>query len=190
MSAQALSRFAVWTLYSAGFIFSLAYRGWRSRIRNGKYELKALAGTLEFKSHLGRFTIDRDNRFWEAVYSDNRTVKISFDDIHNIEILTEDVEAMFQEFLLEGFSIFIDTHGKYRDVVVKHSLVVVTKGFKRYPMFVMSQYLVKDFLNLGIMLELDILAMMRMYMPIEMRTQEIYRKFKDFLGREFRFDRE
>ncbi len=190
MSAQVLSRFATWTLYSAAFLFSLAYRAWRSRIHNGRYDLTAGDKTLELRTHLGRFIIHRQERYFEAVYADNRTVKISFDDIRNIEMLTEDVEAMWQEFLLEGFSIFIDTFGKYRDVVQTHSMVVVTKGFKRYPLFIMKQYLVKDFLNLGIILQLDVLAMLRLYMPIEMRTQEIYGKFKDFLGREFRFDRE
>lgn len=190
MSVQALNRFAVWTLYSAAFLFSLTYRAWRSRIHNGRYELKTGDKALELKTHLGRFTFHKDERYFEAVYVDNRTVKISFDDIRNIEILTEDVEAMWQEFLLEGFSIFIDTFGKYRDVVQRHSMVVVTKEFKRYPLFFMKQYQVKDFLNLGIVLQLDVLSMLHLYMPIEMRSQEIYGKFKDFLGREFRFDRE
>jgi hypothetical protein len=182
--------FAVLILFGGVFVLNLLYRAWRSRIHHGSYEFSGDAGKLILKSDLGQFVFDKGGRYLEASYIDNRKVKLSFDDIRNIEVITEDNEAMMKEFCLEGFSIFIDTNPKYRDMVQRYSIVAVTKEFKRYPLVVMTQYLIKDFMNFAVDLQLDILAMMNLYTPINLYSQNIYEKFKEFLGKEFRFDRE
>ena len=169
---------------------NLAYRAWRSRIKNAKYDLTQDGGKIVFKSHLGVFTLDRSARTFEASYVNNQTVKLSFDQIRNIEIITEDVEAMLQEMVFEGFTLFIDSQKKYRDIVQKYSIVVITNEYKRFPLIAMSQYTVKDLLNLAVTLQLDLLAMLRMYMPVDLYTQNLYQKFKDFLNKDFRFDKE
>lgn len=190
VNKTSLNPLALAVLLGVVFAANLAYRAFRSRIHHSKYELAEDVRKLYFKSRLGQFTLDKEARVFEAVYANDKKVKLSFDDIRNIEVITEDVEAMLEEFVFEGFALFIDTSQKYRDMVQKYSIVVVTNDFKRYPLIAMKQYLVKDFLNLAVTLQLDVLAMMRMYMPVELYTQNLYQRFKDSLGKEFRFDRE
>ena len=91
---------------------------------------------------------------------------------------------------MEGFSVFIDTNSKYRDMVQRYSIVAVTKEFKRYPIIVMQQYIVKDWFNIAVEFQLGLLELLGLYMPVAIRAQSVYGKFKDFLGQEFRFDRE
>lgn len=182
--------FALIILLVGVFALNLLYRAWRSRIHHGSYEFSGDDGKLTLQSDLGKFVFNKGDRTLEAAYIDNRTVKLKFDDIRNIEVITENNEAMVQEFFLEGFSVFIDTNSKYRDMVQRYSIVAVTKEFKRYPIIVMQQYIVKDWFNIAVEFQLGLLELLGLYMPVEIRAQSVYGKFKDFLGQEFRFDRE
>lgn len=172
------------------FVINLLYRAWRSRIRHSHYEFSSDGDRLKLKSDLGEFVFDPKERSVAIHYVDDRKLKFAFSDIRNIELVNEDKDAVFQEMFLEGFSVFIDTNPKYRDVVQRYSIFVVTNDYKRYPLVVMQQYMVKDLWNVGVEFQLGLLELLSMYTPVEFRAKGIYEELKKFLGSEFRFDRE
>lgn len=177
-------------LFLIGFVVFTLYRAWRVRIHHRGYSFQADDKKAVFISKLGTFVVNREDKLVKCDYGNGKSETISFADIRNVEIITEDIDALMQELVFEGFDPFIDTVGEYRDVVKKYSIAIVTKSFKRYPLMITSQYFVKDFLNIGYEFQLSILLLLRLYVPIDIYNQEAYEKFKTFLGREFRFDRE
>ncbi len=191
----ALNRTPLDPLFLAGLmifvlLINLLYRAWRSRIHHAYYGFTSDGDRLNLKSDLGEFVFDTKERSVALHYVDERKFKFGFSDIRNIELLKEDKDAIFQEMFLEGFSIFIDTNPKYRDVVQNYSIFAVTNDYKRYPLVVMQQYVVKDLWNVGVEFQLGLLELLRMYTPVEFRAKGVYEELKQFLGGEFRFDRE
>lgn len=178
-----------WIVTLSFIVFAFAYRAWRDRIHHGDYKFQSNRSDIVFESGLGKFVFNKDKKSFVANYRNKRNVILSFDDIKNIAIITEDIEAMFTEIVLEDWNIFIDTLPEYRDVVKKYSIAVVTKNFQRYPLIVMSQYTIKDFWAWGLQMQLDFLCMMRLYTPIDLYTEEIYTKFKTALNETFDFDK-
>lgn len=172
------------------FIINLLYRAWRSRIHHAYYEFTSEGGRLKLKSDLGEFIFDAKDRSVAIHYVDGRRLNLAFSDIRNIELMKEDKEAIFQEMFLEGFSVFIDTNPKYRDVLERYSIFIVASDYKRYPIIVMQQYEVRDWMNFANDLQLGILELLGMYTLVEFRAKGVYEGLKQFLGRDFRFDRE
>jgi hypothetical protein len=178
---------SLWVLTLCLIVFGLAYRAWRCRIRKGDYKINSTESDFTFESKLGKFIFNKEKKSFIAHYFNNKEIVLSFDEILNIKVITEDIDAMFSEIAFEGWDFLIDTLPEYRDVVKKYSIAVITKNFQRYPLIVMSQYTIKDFWAWGLQIQLDLLSIMRWYTPIDMYTQEIYEKFKNFLNQEFSF---
>ncbi len=180
----------LWILSLGFIILGFGYRAWRSRIRRGDYEFSAKGTDLIFESELGTFIFSKDKRSFTAHYGKKEVIVVGFDDIRNIDIITEDIDAMFSEMAFEDWDFLIDTLPEYRDVVKRYSIAVVTKNFQRFPLIYMSQYTVKDFMAWGLQMQLDLLSLVGLYIPIDMFTQKIYGEFKQSLSQEFSFDRD
>lgn len=172
------------------FAINLLYRAWRSRIHHKFYAVTRDGERFKFQSDLGEFVLDRQERTVSLAYIDGRRVKLDFANVRNIELITEDKEASFQEFFLEGYNVFIDSDSRFRDLVKRYSIFVVTNDFKHYPLIVLQQYEVRDFLNIAVDVQLGLLELLGLYMPVNAYAESVYGQFKDFLGREFLFDRE
>jgi hypothetical protein len=180
----------LWTISVFFLLSTLGYRAWRSRLKGGVYEFKASGADFIFETELGAFAFDKDKKSFTAKYRGRNPIVLGFNDIRNIEVITENVHAIFSEIAFEDWDFLTDTDQRYIDVIKKHTIAVITKNHQRYPMILVSQYTIKDFalLNWFDQLQLDILGVLRLYCPVEDHIQSVFDKFKAALSNDFRFD--
>ncbi len=172
----------LWLLIVSGsLVISLAYRGFRSRVRGGKYEEAVSPQGPSFVTGEGTFVVHRGQRTLDIMVPTG-TFHLPFDDIESLQLEHRTREAMGEELLLEGFSL-LDLHSKYRDHVHTYRIVIRTRSRGEVPLYEAAQYEVRDFLDFSTPLQLWMLGLMGLYRKGSVVAEEVQGKILHQLAR-------
>lgn len=160
---------------------SLAYRGFRSRVRRGRYEERAAAQGPSFVTDHGTFVINRVTRTIDILAPDG-TFNLPFDNVEFLQLQHRVREAMGEELLFESSSLLDIFHHKYRDHVHSYQIVIRTRSGE-VPLFEAAQYEVRDFLDFTTPVQLWLLGLMGLHRKADVVCEEVLRKIQLQLSR-------
>ena len=152
-------------IFVGSTVLSLAYRGFRSRVRKGRYEEAPALQGPSFTTDEGTFVVNRSSRAVDIMLSSG-TFHLPFDDVASLQLEHRVREAMGEEMLFESFSVF-DFHRKYRDHVHSYRIVAKTTTQGEVPLFQASQYEVRDFLDFTTPVQLWLLGLLGLHRKAE-----------------------
>ena len=156
--------------------FSLAYRGIRSRVRKGRYEEGRSAAGPSFTTDEGTFVVSAGRRCVDIMVS-GQTFHLPFDDVESLQLEERSREAMMEEMLFEGFSLF-DLRRKYRDLVHTYRIVIRTRTRGEVPLYECAQYEVRDFLDFSTPVQLWLLGLMGLHRKADEVAAEVLQKIQ------------
>jgi hypothetical protein len=166
--------------FVVSLVLSLAYRGFRSRIRKGRYEEGSTGLDPSFVTNHGTFIVNRRTQTLDIMAADG-TYHLPFHDIVFLQLQHRTREAMGEELLFEKFSLF-DLHHKYRDHVHSYHIVIRTQNGE-VPLFESAQYEVRDFLDFVTPAQLWILSRLGFHRKADTAAQEVLGKIQKQLAR-------
>jgi len=166
--------------FAVSLLLSLAYRGFRCRIRKGRYEERSTGTDPSFTTNQGTFVVNRRTQTLDIMAPDG-TYHLPFRDITFLQLQHRVREAMGEELLFENFSLF-DLHHKYRDHVHSYHIVIRTRSGE-VPLYENAQYEVRDFLDFVTPLQLWLLARLGFHKKADVAAEEILRQIQKQLAR-------
>lgn len=168
-------------VFVGSLVLSLAYRGFRSRVRRGRYEESASPQGPTFTTEEGTFVVNRSTRTVDIMLPSG-TFHLPFDDVVSLQLEHRVREALGEELIFEGFSLF-DLHRKYRDLVHEYRIVARTQAQGEVPLYQAAQYEVRDFLDFSTPLQLWLLGMIGLHRKAEDVANETLASIQKQLGR-------
>jgi hypothetical protein len=166
--------------FAVSLVLSLAYRGFRCRIRKGRYQEASTGSDPSFTTNHGTFVVNRRTQTLDIMAPDG-TYHLPFRDITFLQLQHRVREAMGEELLFENFSLF-DLHHKYRDHVHSYHIVIRTRSGE-VPVYESAQYEVRDFLDIVTPLQLWLLARMGFHKEADAAAGEILGQIQKQLAR-------
>lgn len=163
-------------IFAIAIILGLAYRGYRCRLRKGLYKEYIENSHTVIQTNFGKITFNLSDKYLLISSKEKGDSKISFDGILKLNTDYSVREARLSEFLFEDFDIF-DFFGRYRDLIHIHTINICLKqGGVAVPIFTVSQYEVRDFLDFITPVQLFILSKLGFYKKADEYCELIFEK--------------
>ena len=131
----------------AVLLWTLAYRAFRSRIRGMRFSEYQEGGCQVVETMVGKLVFHRQQRQLLLKTAETERM-LPYDDIHKLVFTDKEKRALLQEFIFEDAGVTDLLWEKYRDVVKVCLAVLVTRDKQAIPIYVVSQYQIRDLLNL------------------------------------------
>ncbi len=161
---------------AASFGASLAIRGFRDRVHNGRSTLAPEPRGLSLTTHRARFVFDtRQRRIW-LERDGAPPAHIKADSVRGVQVRVGFKDAGLEELVFEGFGI-TDMHREYRDHRLSWGVVLNTQHGP-VTIAALSQYKKRDLWDFLTPLQHQLLGAMGLYEPGDQAAARIEGQFK------------
>lgn len=139
----------------------LAFRGFRSRVRGGRFTSHEGGGVSVIETELGRYTFDPAARVIHLERPEGARAFVKLSDVTGVQVHVAYKEAALEELFIEGWSL-TDFMAEYRDHRIYWD-VVITTAHGAVPLAHMDQYKKRDWADFATPVLHTILSWMGLY---------------------------